>query len=309
MGFELHVPPEMRRSAVKEEEWLDSARWLLELTCERLGHDSLADLRVLDVGCGTKLTKALLEDERPIGRYVGVDVDPDVIALLHDQVHDERFEFHHMDVHNAMYNPTGLPLAERERLPVGDEQFDVIILFSVFTHLAPHDYPEMLRLLRAHAAPDGGLLYSLYLRETDETVADTVARRLGNAMTERPVARKRFAERFRARIEAGDEQALAQLARRQAERRARIEAGADTDAAAREVPPAPSTAPPADRDGPRAAEVAEPDFVDLYPEEPLRVAIYARPYALDLVDGTGWEVTSVHPPDRYVQHQIVCRPV
>ena len=50
---------------------------------------------------------------------------------------DPRFEFHHFDARNELYNPTGTPLADFEELPVGSARFDLISLFSVFTHLTP----------------------------------------------------------------------------------------------------------------------------------------------------------------------------
>lgn len=90
--------------------------------------------------------KALLDDSWPIGRYVGVDVSSDVIQWLQSNVADPRFEFHHLGARNDLYNPVGPPLAEIERLPVGDREFDLISLFSVFTHLDPSDFLAMLRL-------------------------------------------------------------------------------------------------------------------------------------------------------------------
>ena len=44
-------------------------------------------------------------------------------------------------------------------------RFDLICLFSVFTHLAPDDYREMLRVLRPLVRPDGKLFFSLYIDE------------------------------------------------------------------------------------------------------------------------------------------------
>jgi hypothetical protein len=50
---------------------------------------------------------------------------------------------------------------------MGRQQFDLICLFSVFTHLAPHDYVAMLRLLRRHATPDARLIFSLFVRDPE----------------------------------------------------------------------------------------------------------------------------------------------
>ena len=51
------------------------------------------------------------------------------------------------------------------------------------------------------------------------------------------------------------------------------------------------------------------DFIDLFPEKPLRVAMYSRPHALELVEGTGWEVESLNDPEEHIQHYMICRPV
>ena len=163
---ELDITGSLRRGAhSSHEEWMASAHSLLALVARTAEVESLADVSVLDVGCGTKFTKAVVDGGEPMGRYVGIDIDRPVIDFLVANVHDPRFEFHHMDVHNELYNPTGIPLSALPRLPIGDERFDVITLFSVFTHLAPHDYAPMLRLLRPHVKPDGVLIYSIFLHE------------------------------------------------------------------------------------------------------------------------------------------------
>ena len=58
-----------------------------------------------------------------------------------------------------------------------------------------------------------------------------------------------------------------------------------------------------------AQEVVAAEVVDEVPDQPLLIARYSRDYALELVDGTGWEVVELHPPEPYIQHYIVCRPV
>jgi len=96
-----------------------------------------------------------------------VDVASEVIDWLHAHVDDPRFEFHHLAAQNHLYNPDGVSLREIERLPFPDRTFDLISLFSVFTHLDPDDYVAMLRLLRHYAAPHSKLLFSLFIRNTD----------------------------------------------------------------------------------------------------------------------------------------------
>ncbi|MEM9257598.1 MAG: class I SAM-dependent methyltransferase [Pseudomonadota bacterium] len=164
----FNVPRHLRRGgkAGNQSESVASAIDIIDLTCRVLKHDTLAGLRMLDMGCGVKLVQAILEEQLDIGRYAGIDVYAEQIEFLVNHVRDKRFEFHHMDTHNEMYNPDGEPLNASTKLPLEEHSFDIITLFSVFTHLAPHDYVSMLKVLRNYVKPDGKLLFSLYLNES-----------------------------------------------------------------------------------------------------------------------------------------------
>ena len=162
----FETPRRFNRSAVAEDRWeRESALWLIDHMCEHIGIRDLGDAEVLDMGCGVKFTKAFLNDDVPIKHYVGVDVYGDMIEYLQANVADPRLEYFHIDVRNELYNPTGEPLTESFRLPLGDRTFDLICLFSVFTHLAPADYRTMLTLLRNHIRPHGRLFFTLYVNE------------------------------------------------------------------------------------------------------------------------------------------------
>ena len=162
--------------------------------------------------------------------------------------------------------------------------FDVITLFSVFTHLAPHDYVAMLRVLRRHVAPDGRLLYSLFIDEPyaagygfQRTVGDVLARRLAEGGEEAEALRDAIARRVAEAMEAGG-------------------------------------GPGGGAEGSEAtvghdATGEVPGFVDAVPERPLAVALYTRELAHELVEGTGWEVVEEHQPGEHIQHHVVCRPV
>lgn len=164
----LHVPKSLRRGKLRaqEEESVESGVALISLMSRSLGLQDLGQSSVLDVGCGCKFTQAMLDRDLPVGRYVGVDVYQEMIDFLDSNVEDSRFSFHHLNTHNEMYNPEGEPLSATTQLPVGDEKFDIICLFSVFTHLAPHDYVAMLKMLRQHIKPEGQLIFSLFVNES-----------------------------------------------------------------------------------------------------------------------------------------------
>ena len=52
-----------------------------------------------------------------------------------------------------------------------------------------------------------------------------------------------------------------------------------------------------------------PDFLDYFPDDPLKVAIYSRANALRLVENTGWKVESLNDPEEGIQHYMICRPI
>jgi SAM-dependent methyltransferase len=164
----LPVPVALQRSAHRDrKEWIDSGVFAVDLLTRTMGGTDLSGVEMLDVGCGTKIVKTLLDNGLPVGRYVGIDAYAPVIDFLKANVTDPRFEFAYFDARNDLYNPEGTPLGDFERLPVGADPFDLICLFSVFTHLGPDDYVSMLRLTRRHIKPDGTLLFSLYLNDPE----------------------------------------------------------------------------------------------------------------------------------------------
>jgi SAM-dependent methyltransferase len=141
----------------------------LERMCQQVGLDDLGDTELLDFGCGFSFTQALIDRSLPIRRYVGIDVSEEILDFLAENVDDPRFEYYRIDAQNEMYNPGGEPMTETTVLPIGDQKFDLISLFSVFTHMAPSDTENLLRILRNHVKPDGRLFFSIYLDElTDE---------------------------------------------------------------------------------------------------------------------------------------------
>ena len=252
---ELVVPSELCRNLVRDPvAALDAAVWLIDHMCEHIGVTDLGGIDVLDFGCGVRFTQAFLNRGVPIKHYVGVDVSHPVIDFLQSNVSDPRFEFCHLDAHNELYNPTGQPLSKLTVPEIEGRQFDLICLFSVFTHLEPSDYAAMLRLLRRFVKPDGRLFYTLFINERTDGGHGYVDR-LGAAVaaSQDPSVKERL---------------VSAIAKRE----------------------------------------GVPDFSDADPREPLLVALYSRPHALELIDDTGWELLDVFPPDVHLQHHIVCAP-
>ena len=250
----FRVPPKLRRGARRCDEVaeLASAVWLIEHMCGHLGIDDLGASEVLDVGCGVKFTQALINHKLPIKRYVGIDVQPEMIRYLERHVGDPRFEYYHLDARNELYNPRGLQLSDTMPLPIDGQTFDIVCLFSVFTHLAPRDFGTMLKLVRRFAQPESRLFFTLYV---DERTAG------GHGLMD------------------SWSEVLAQVPPKDLERH---------------LEKHPESAGPIKT------------FRDLDPTRPLNWAVYAEPYARELIEGTGWYAISLSPPDEYIQHHFVC---
>jgi SAM-dependent methyltransferase len=138
---------------------------------EFLGHfRELADLgpsdRVLDIGCGIgRMARVLVPILRPPGSYDGFDVVSSGISWCQAHYRDTPapFRFQHADLHNAVYNPTGLDLALEYRFPYPESSFELVLATSVFTHLlagtADHYLAEAARVL----TPGGRLFATRFL--------------------------------------------------------------------------------------------------------------------------------------------------
>ncbi len=314
-GGSLVVPRGLWRTAWKtEQEWYESARQLHDLMCRQFGLTDLDGKSVLDMGCGTKLSKLLIDERRPIARYVGVDVNSDVIDFLQHHVSDERFSYHHIDVQNDLYNPTGMPLADYSCLPLNGEQFDIICLFSVFTHLAPHDYHQMLRVFRPHIKPGGRLIYSLYVQEDashrlihalQNNDLQTVLRIL--EQTEKafrklpPQSRKLIEQEFISRT-GSDIKSLAETDINDHKGGAagvirELQKGLSEKnilALARKYN--------------ELLGVPVQDYIDRRPDQPLLHVVYSRWYAHKLIEGTGWKALSLNMTESAIQHYFMCCP-
>lgn len=184
----LVVPERFQRnsSKVRTIDPEETGAALISLACERLGLRDLAASDVLDVGCGVRFTQTILNRGLPLRSYTGVDVDRDLMDWMRKEVRDPRFRFAAWDVRNPMYNKRAAPMTRDSKLPVAGD-FDVIWLFSVFTHMPPADSDAMLAILRRHVRPTGRLFFSCFIDDAVGTFADRTP--------ERPALHATYAER------------------------------------------------------------------------------------------------------------------
>jgi SAM-dependent methyltransferase len=122
--------------------------------------------RVLDLGCGLgrqtiPLTRYLTGDSL----YVGMDIDERSIKWCSRNITPKfpRFVFLTMDVFNKFYNPLGRVMPDRLVLPFPDNSFDVVAMWSVFTHMFPKDVEHYLEEIHRVLKPGGKFVASYYL--------------------------------------------------------------------------------------------------------------------------------------------------
>lgn len=174
----LDVPPHLHRNSprVLAAGVEQTGQLLIDLAASRMGLTSLASSDILDVGCGVRFTQTIINRHIPIRSYTGVEVHRPIVDFLKETVEpfDQRFRFVHWDVYNAMFNPGARPRLESIAEPPAAGSFDVIWLFSVFTHLDERDARAMLRLLRRSIRPHGRLLFTAFIDPELEGFEDRV---------------------------------------------------------------------------------------------------------------------------------------
>jgi SAM-dependent methyltransferase len=121
---------------------------------------------ILDIGCGIgRKTIPLLDYLGSEALYVGMDIDRRGIDWLLRNVasRNERFVFLQLDIFNKFYNPKGAINPSRLVLPFPDASFEVVALWSVFTHMFPEDIAHYLTEIFRVLKPGGRIVASYYL--------------------------------------------------------------------------------------------------------------------------------------------------
>ena len=133
--------------------------------------------RVLDIGCGFgRLAIPLTHYLSAQGSYAGIDVMPDAIddcRRRFEGSHD-NFEFQHVNVHNGLYNHQAGVGAQGFRLPFEDNQFDLVFMFSVFSHMMPEDVAAYLAQVQRVLMPGGMLMTTFFI--LNDHARDAIAR-------------------------------------------------------------------------------------------------------------------------------------
>jgi SAM-dependent methyltransferase len=136
-----------------------TGRLLLDYLLTRLNWSSFAGKTMLDFGCGSRFTSAILTHDLPIGAYIGVDIDRDMIDWLASNVTDPRFSYYWNDEQNPAYGHVGRQMPV-DCLPIGPQTADVATMFSVITHQQPDDARKIFRRLHLYTKPRAYMFFS-----------------------------------------------------------------------------------------------------------------------------------------------------
>ena len=156
-----------------------SGIWLLERMRQHIGFESYADKKLLDFGCGVRFSQAIINSNFAIARYCGVDNFRPMIEFLQNHVSDRRFEYAFLDAYHPLYNEHGTVLSTETILPVADQDFDIISMFSVITHQNPSDSKCIFTALRHHVRANGHLFFTCFLDQSIATFEDRSPERNG----------------------------------------------------------------------------------------------------------------------------------
>jgi SAM-dependent methyltransferase/ketosteroid isomerase-like protein len=128
------------------------------------------DDRVLDIGCGIgrtaiPLTSYLSQD----GAYEGFDIWPEAIDWCIKEITPRfpHFHFTQVDLFNAAYNPSGSISPHGFVFPYADEAFDLVLLYSVFTHMLAKDFEHYLSECGRVLKNGGRVLATFFLLNDD----------------------------------------------------------------------------------------------------------------------------------------------
>jgi cyclopropane fatty-acyl-phospholipid synthase-like methyltransferase len=120
---------------------------------------------ILDIGCGAgRLPIGLLARRMPFFSYLGIDVDPKRIKWCDKNLKtkDSRLTFDFVNIKNDRYNPTG---NDRFDIGISGQKFDIIYLYSVFSHLMQSDVEKYLEIFREGLTEHGTCFVTLFVRD------------------------------------------------------------------------------------------------------------------------------------------------
>ena len=138
---------------------------------------------VLDIGCGIgRVALPLTHYLDSSARYYGIDPVKEAISWCRDNISSKRtnFSFEHVDWYNKMYNKRGTVDPASYKFSWENGSFDLVYLFSVFTHIKPDTLRNYLSEIKRMLTKNGRVFMTMFIVDED------TERRIDNNETHRP---------------------------------------------------------------------------------------------------------------------------
>lgn len=171
------LPPRNLRpcgAKLKDDEYyLKSAKQTADWLIQNFGLNR--ETSMLDVGSGPgRLAIGILQQLGDVSRYRGADVSEQSIKWAQRYITPPHpnFRFVHLDARNTRYNPSGAEIDEGFRFPFQEGEFDLICLYSVFSHMLADDVRAYLKDFYRILRPDGRILVTAFIEEGVPDVAE-----------------------------------------------------------------------------------------------------------------------------------------
>ncbi len=154
--------PEFRRDSY----FLASAKAEADRLIQQFGLTEKSS--VLDVGCGVgRLTIGIISQLGNIQKYRGIDISKASIRWCQKHITSKHpnFQFIHIDASNPRYNPKGVKIGVDFKLPFDDHEFDIIYLYSVFSHMTTDDIKVYLKEFKRILTRSGKIFLTAFIAD------------------------------------------------------------------------------------------------------------------------------------------------
>ncbi|WP_160687727.1 class I SAM-dependent methyltransferase [Clostridium sp. C2-6-12] len=122
------------------------------------------DQKILDIGCGCgRIAIHFLNYLNEQGQYIGIDSNKNLLSYCIDNipVTNNNFKFKFIDAYNGAYSKEGKIKCQDIVFPIEDESVDIVIMWSVFTHMYLEDIDSYLKEIH-RVLKKGGLFISSF---------------------------------------------------------------------------------------------------------------------------------------------------
>lgn len=153
--------------------FLESAISEVEKLIKHCGLSSKSEM--LDVGSGQgRIPIGIIEKLGTIKSYQGVDIDLRSVKWCNRYIgkNNPSFQFSLLNIHNSRYNPKGKHIDNNFRFSFEDNKFDIIYLFSVFSHMLEDEVAIYLKDFKRILKPTGKVLFTTFVEEDVPDVSE-----------------------------------------------------------------------------------------------------------------------------------------